>query len=114
MGNPGNVQRRFHGTRCKCKFNGTLCKDSECSTCGIISKGFDMAKLGAWSGNAGHYGGGLYFTSMSSTAKGYGLANGYEFKKGNWMDAKAGNCVLLVKIACGRVETVTDLCTTSL
>jgi len=108
--NPGNVQRRFHGTRIKCQFNGTVCSDSECCACRIISDGFDMGKLGSWSGNKGHYGGGLYFTSMSSTAKGYGtnVKGGYTFAKGNWADPAAGNAILVVKVACGKVETVTD------
>lgn len=108
--NPGNVQRRFHGTRVKCKFQGTLCKDTECSICRICDVGFDMGKLGKWSGNTGHYGGGFYFTSMSSTAKGYGLAKGYSFNDGNWMKPEAGNALLLVNVACGKVEDVTSQC----
>mmetsp|Transcript_84779 Transcript_84779/g.235062 ORF Transcript_84779/g.235062 Transcript_84779/m.235062 type:complete len:416 (-) Transcript_84779:119-1366(-) len=106
--NPGNVQRRFHGTRLTCAFGGTCCNDSECSACRIISDGFDMSKLGKWSGNKGHYGGGLYFTSMSSTAKGYGTKPGHSFHKGNWNAPDAGNAILVVKVACGRVETVKD------
>mmetsp|Transcript_13879 Transcript_13879/g.31512 ORF Transcript_13879/g.31512 Transcript_13879/m.31512 type:complete len:404 (-) Transcript_13879:45-1256(-) len=108
--NPGNVQRRFHGTRLKCKFaeTGVCCSDTECSACRIVSDGFDMGKLGSWSGNKGHYGGGLYFTSMSSTAKGYGMRDGFSWSKGNWNDPRAGNCILVVKVACGRVETVDD------
>jgi len=108
--NPGNVQRRFHGTRIKCKFKVDLCKDNECSICRIIEIGFDMSKLGKWSGNSGHYGGGIYFTSMASTAKGYGLAKGYSFNDGNWMKAEAGNALLLVSVACGKVEDVTTQC----
>jgi len=106
--NPGNVQRRFHGTRLKCDFNGVCCGDPECSACGVVSSGFDMSRLGKWSGNKGHYGGGIYFTSMSSTAKGYGTKSGYSFANGNWSDPKAGNAILVVKVACGRVETVKD------
>jgi len=106
--NPGNVQRRFHGTRLKCSFNGICCNESDCSACRIISDGFDMSRLGKWSGNKGHYGGGLYFTSMASTAKGYGMKQGYSWSSGNWADPDAGNAVLVVKVACGKVETVKD------
>jgi len=105
---PGNVQRRFHGTRMKCVFNGTFCKDKDCSACRILESGFDMSHLGKWSGNNGDYGGGIYFTSLSSTAKGYGLAkeDGFTFGNGNWMKADAGNCILLCSIACGNAEHV--------
>lgn len=106
--NPGNVQRRFHGTRLKCAFNGVCCGDTECSACSIVTSGFDMSRLGKWSGNKGHYGGGIYFTSMSSTAKGYGTKSGYSWSSGNWSDPNAGNAILVVKVACGRVETVKD------
>jgi len=111
--NPGNVQRRFHGTRMTCRPGDpwTACSDSRCSCCRIIEDGFNLGRLGSWSGNQGHYGGGLYFTSMSSTAKGYGMASGYAFDKGNWMDPSAGNVVLIVNIACGRVENVKSTCT---
>mmetsp|Transcript_51668 Transcript_51668/g.102725 ORF Transcript_51668/g.102725 Transcript_51668/m.102725 type:complete len:439 (+) Transcript_51668:114-1430(+) len=110
--NPGNVQRRFHGTPLQCDFQGSSCTDPDCNTCRIIQDGFDLAKLGSWSKNKGHYGGGIYFTSMSSTAKGYGINTGagYSFQKDNWRDAGAGNSVLLVNIACGKVEKVTDKC----
>jgi len=110
--NPGNVQRRFHGTRIKCAFDGTCCSDDECSACRIIEDGFDMSKLGEWSGNKGHYGGGIYFTSMASTAKGYGLDKdaGFSFAAGNWMDTSAGSCIFVALVACGKVEEVTDKC----
>mmetsp|Transcript_48747 Transcript_48747/g.145653 ORF Transcript_48747/g.145653 Transcript_48747/m.145653 type:complete len:325 (-) Transcript_48747:57-1031(-) len=110
--NPGNVQRRFHGTRLKCSFQGTCCQDPGCSVCRIIEDGFDISKLGGWSGNKGHFGGGIYFTSMSSTAKGYGLdkANGYSFNAGNWMKPEAGSAIFVSLIACGRVEKVDDKC----
>jgi len=108
--NPGNVQRRFHGTRLRCHPGDPWmpCTDTNCSACRIIVDDFSMVHLGGWSGNKGVYGGGIYFTSMSSTAKGYGLdkAAGFAFDKGNWMDPQAGNCVLIANIACGRVETV--------
>lgn len=111
---PGNVQRRFHGTRITCNFRGT-CSDSDCGVCGIVKNGFSLLKLGSWSGNKGHYGGGLYFTSMSSTAKGYGLNSPkYSFQNNNWMDAKAGNAVLVCLVACGRVETVSGQISTPL
>jgi len=112
--NPGNVQRRFHGTRMTCRPGDpwVACSDSRCSACRIVEDGFDLRKLGSWSGNKGHYGGGLYFTSMSSTAKGYGLdqSAGFAFDKGNWMDPAAGNAVLIVNIACGKVENVKNTC----
>jgi len=110
--NPGNVQRRFHGTRIVCDFDGTCCSDTGCSVCQIVQNGFDMGRLGTWSGNKGHYGGGIYFTSMSSTAKGYGLNKdaGYSFHAGNWMQPAAGNAVFVSLIACGRVHQVDDKC----
>uniref|UniRef100_A0A7S0AJ34 NADAR domain-containing protein n=1 Tax=Pyrodinium bahamense TaxID=73915 RepID=A0A7S0AJ34_9DINO len=113
--NPGNVQRRFHGTRMTCRQGDTwqACHDRRCSACRIVEEGFDLGKLGAWSGNKGQYGGGLYFTSRSSTAKGYGIDKGagFSFDNGNWMDPRAGNAVLIVNIACGRVENVKGACT---
>mmetsp|Transcript_116459 Transcript_116459/g.362788 ORF Transcript_116459/g.362788 Transcript_116459/m.362788 type:complete len:322 (-) Transcript_116459:177-1142(-) len=110
--NPGNVQRRFHGTRQKCNFAGTPCSDKGCCVCRIIEEGFDISKLGSWSGNKGDYGGGIYFTSMSSTAKGYGLdkAHGYSFNNGNWMKPEAGSAIFVSLIACGRVENVDGKC----
>jgi len=106
--NPGNVQRRFHGTALKCGFQGSLCSNPACSTCSIIQNGFDMNRRQKWSGMPGVYGDGIYFTSMSSTAKGYGIdkSAGYSFANGNWQDAAAGNSVLLAHVTCGRVETV--------
>jgi len=108
--NPGNEQRMFHGTALKCGFQGSLCSNPACSTCSIIQNGFDMTKVGAWSGKKGVYGDGIYFTSMSSTAKGYGIdtSAGYTFQNNNWNHPAAGNSVLVVTVACGRVETVTQ------
>lgn len=73
----GNENRRWHGTRLICNFQGSLCNCSPCAICGIISAGeFKLSKLGAATHNLGVYGPGIYFTSKASTAKGYGLAPG--------------------------------------
>jgi len=113
--NPGNVQRRFHGTRLKCSLKGGFCcQDKECSTCGIIQNGFDIKKVGSWSGNDGLYGKGIYFTSASSTAKGYGMKAGFTFENKNWMSPDAGNAVLVCKVCCGRCQSVDDRDTSNL
>merc|ERR1712187_497886 len=103
---PGNTLRRYHGTAMRCRFNGILCTDPKCSCCGILRKGFDTSKLGSATGNNGVYGPGLYYTSCSSTAKGYGLKPGYSFKKGNYTDPNAGNCILVCLVVCGNCEIV--------
>lgn len=103
---PGNTLRRYHGTAMRCRFNGSLCTDPKCSCCGILRNGFDISKLGSATGNKGNYGAGLYFTSVSSTAKGYGLKPGYSYQQGNYNDPKAGNCILVCSVVCGKCEIV--------
>lgn len=74
--NPGNVQRRFHGTKMLCsgQFSGTPCSQGStgCHACGILSAGFLISRLGTGSGNTGYFGPGHYSTSLPSTAVGYG------------------------------------------
>mmetsp|Transcript_7387 Transcript_7387/g.22545 ORF Transcript_7387/g.22545 Transcript_7387/m.22545 type:complete len:251 (+) Transcript_7387:2-754(+) len=86
--NPGNQQRRFHGTFLRCKFSGTPCSNPACSACCIIRDGFDIRNLGRGSGNSGWFGPGHYSTSMPSTAVGYGT----------------GNALLVVHVAVGKAE----------
>jgi len=108
---PGNCQRRFHGTRLKCNFQGTPCHDTECSACMIIKAGrFDKRRNGAYTGKAGSYGDGVYFTSASHTAKGYGLAKGVPHPKDShslsgFVSPGAGNCIFVVKVLAGLAET---------
>lgn len=87
--NPGNQQRRFHGTKMSCKFNGGPCSSGDCRLCCIIKHGFDISKLGQSSGNSGWYGPGHYSTSLPSTAFGYG----------------SKNALLVVGVAVGVAET---------
>jgi len=103
----GETQEMFHGTELTCGLQGSLCTDPNCSTCCIMQQGFDLAKAGSWSGKPVEA---VCFTSHSSVAKGYGLnrKGGYVWHRDNWADAKAGNSILLVKIACGRMEKVTE------
>jgi len=86
--NPGNQQRRFHGTFLKCSFKGKPCSSSACSACCIIKSGFDISKLGSGSGNTGWFGPGHYSTSLPSTAVGYGTHN----------------CLMVVRVAAGLAE----------
>mmetsp|Transcript_128560 Transcript_128560/g.357896 ORF Transcript_128560/g.357896 Transcript_128560/m.357896 type:complete len:343 (-) Transcript_128560:167-1195(-) len=90
--NPGNQQRRFHGTTLTCRFNGHPCSNSACRVCCIIRDGFDITKLGQGSGNNGCYGAGHYSTSMPATAIGYG----------------SGNALLVVIVAVGKAEKTSD------
>lgn len=90
--NPGNRQRRFHGTFLKCKFSGKPCSNPACSACCIISNGFDISKLGQGSGNNGWYGPGHYSTSLPSTAVGYG----------------DGRTILVVHVAVGVAEKTSN------
>lgn len=91
---PGNRQRRFHGTTMKClpsfKASGNLCNDPGCPACQIIKTNFRLDKLSTGSGNSGHYGAGLYSTSMPATAEGYGQ--------------RGLNVVLVVNVAVGSCE----------
>lgn len=102
---PGNTLRRFHGTAMRCHFAGSPCTNKACSVCQILSNGFDIGKSGTASGTV-FYGTGHYFTSMSSTAKGYGMKAGYTYQAGNWMSPNAGNCILVCSVVCGKCELV--------
>mmetsp|Transcript_52900 Transcript_52900/g.97880 ORF Transcript_52900/g.97880 Transcript_52900/m.97880 type:complete len:407 (-) Transcript_52900:202-1422(-) len=108
---PGNCQRRFHGTRMKCNFNGTPCKDPKCSACMIMTNGkLQLQKNGTHTGKRGSYGDGLYFTSASHTAKGYGLADGVPHPKDkaslpHFVSQRAGNCVLVVHVLAGATDS---------
>lgn len=88
-GKSGNQQRRLHGTRQKCKFNGQPCSDSGCAACCIIREGYDISHLSEGSGNTGWYGQGHYTTSWWSTAFGY------------------GNVIFIVNVAAGKAQKVT-------
>ena len=72
--NPGNQQRRFHGTRLACSFNGTVCSDSSCAICSIMRNGFDLGRAGQAAGT--RFGAGAYSSSTSSKAHSYTKANG--------------------------------------
>ncbi|CAE8617412.1 unnamed protein product, partial [Polarella glacialis] len=89
--NPGNQQRRPHGTGQKCKFSGQPCTDKGCRACSIIREGFDLTHLGEGTGNQGYYGPGHYTTSQWATAKSY------------------GNVLILANVAAGKVEKSKEL-----
>ena len=67
--NPGNQQRRFHGTYLECNFSGRLCGSSSCAVCCIIKTGFDFGRAGSSAGSI--YGAGVYSTSTPWKAYGY-------------------------------------------
>merc|ERR1712217_50951 len=60
--NPGNKQRRFHGTSVKCTFNGTPCGNKKCKQCCIIAGGWQMKYC---SQKGLMFGKGIYSTSSS-------------------------------------------------
>lgn len=64
---PGNQQRRFHGTKQACSFRGQPCSAEGCSACSIIRKGFQLRHT-----QSCYYGQGIYSTSTSSKAYQYG------------------------------------------
>jgi len=105
----GNKCRRFHGTRLKCNFQGTPCKDPDCSVCCIIESGrFALSKSASRSSTA-TYGNGIYFTTMSHTAKGYGLAQGKQRPPQNMTDfisPGAGNAVIMALVLVGKCEVI--------
>jgi len=110
---PGNVQRRFHGTGYKCHPSGpssSTCADTSCPMCNIIRNGFDMSRVASSTGDPGVYGDGLYFTSVSSTAKGYGISDpAYQFLKGgDCFSPDAGNVILVCSVICGQAHMVPD------
>ncbi|CAJ1399463.1 unnamed protein product [Effrenium voratum] len=88
---PGNQQRRFHGTRQTCNFNGHPCDSGDCPACSILHTGFSVDFIGSTSGNRGYYGAGIYLTSWSSTARGYGGSE---------------NVIIVTQVAAGMVEVV--------
>eukprot|EP00927_Polykrikos_kofoidii_P023939 TRINITY_DN21875_c0_g1_i1.p1 TRINITY_DN21875_c0_g1~~TRINITY_DN21875_c0_g1_i1.p1 ORF type:complete len:520 (-),score=74.53 TRINITY_DN21875_c0_g1_i1:78-1571(-) len=110
--NPGNEMRRFHGTRLVCDFQGEPCNDPGCSVCRIIQGGrFSLSCIGEGSKNMGHFGSGLYFTSFSNTAKGYGLdpAAGLTPPPKSMKDfvsLRAGNAVIVALVIAGRPQIV--------
>merc|ERR1712176_1214485 len=90
--NPGNQQRRFHGTKMKCDFNGQPCGQQECNACSIISKGWSMqyCKPGG-----AFFGVGMYCTSSSSASSRY-AKQGYHFN----------GAILVAGVACGKPEVL--------
>ena len=65
---PGNENRRWHGTRRKCTLGDkgctTFCSDAQCSLCCIIKTSFDIAYCGKKFGM--RFGAGVYTSSTSS------------------------------------------------
>lgn len=77
--NPGNRQRRFHGTNFKCSFQGKLCDgaaNGDCPGCSILNIGFKQDFIGRNSGNTGRFGQGHYSTATGGTAYGYSKMKG--------------------------------------
>jgi len=71
---PGNENRRWHGTRRKCRLGDTgyqtFCADTECALCCIIRTSFDLKFFKAATG-WGRFGRGIYTTSTSSKSNDY-------------------------------------------
>eukprot|EP00930_Biecheleria_cincta_P053131 TRINITY_DN3848_c0_g3_i2.p1 TRINITY_DN3848_c0_g3~~TRINITY_DN3848_c0_g3_i2.p1 ORF type:complete len:499 (+),score=39.23 TRINITY_DN3848_c0_g3_i2:41-1537(+) len=93
---PGNVQRRFHGTKMKCTFSGSPCSDASCGVCGIIKNGFLM-KYAIKGNNPSSlfFGRGLYSTSASSSALRYAKK-----PKSTTIDG----AIFVSLVACGKCE----------
>jgi len=90
QGGLGNQQKRFHGTKMKCKFAGSPCSDTTCAICGIIQNGFDMKRC-----KTGFFGRGIYCTSASTAAVRYAKTG-----------MKVDGAVFLVGVACGKAEVM--------
>ncbi|KAG8860964.1 hypothetical protein FRB91_000160 [Serendipita sp. 411] len=71
---PGNQQRRWHGTGRNCQLgdpgNTTPCTATACSLCNIIRTSFNITHAAA-----GAFGKGIYTSSASSTSNGYSRTN---------------------------------------
>eukprot|EP00930_Biecheleria_cincta_P023372 TRINITY_DN168_c0_g1_i1.p1 TRINITY_DN168_c0_g1~~TRINITY_DN168_c0_g1_i1.p1 ORF type:complete len:416 (-),score=42.47 TRINITY_DN168_c0_g1_i1:102-1349(-) len=94
--NPGNVQRRFHGTSMKCSFAGTPCCDSTCPVCSIIKTGFEMSfAINSKGKNRLFFGCGLYSTSASSSAVRYAKVK-----------TKVTGGVFVTLVACGKAQVI--------
>lgn len=92
---PGNQQRRMHGTRMTCKFNGKPCGKSDCSACSILSGGFQMKYCRKGSA---FFGLGIYCTSTSSGACRYARYG---------PDKKIVNgAVIMLGVACGKATVI--------
>jgi len=102
-GAKGNVQRRFHGTNITCNLgiagNSLHCTSSNCSICGIVTKGFLLSKLGT--GSSQHvpgfsrFGSGIYFSATSSKSHDYS-------HKSETALGKSKRCMLLCNVVVGR------------
>jgi len=105
----GNSNLRWHGTRIKCHFQGRPCNDPECSACQIIqATKFSLDKVRTSSGSA-MFGDGLYFTSYTHTAKGYGLADKTAIPPRNlehFVSADAGNAIFQCSVALGNADMI--------
>ena len=68
-GSPGNENRRWHGTRRKCKLGDkgftAFCTDANCALCCIIKTSFDLKFFRGATG-WGRFGAGIYTSSTSS------------------------------------------------
>lgn len=72
---PGNQQRRWHGTRRMCKLgdpgNTTLCTNTTCALCNIIRSSFDMKYA-----SQGLFGTGIYTSATPSKSDSYITSTG--------------------------------------
>jgi len=106
----GNSLRRFHGTRKTCNFNGTPCGDARCCCCRIIAAEKFLLSTAKSSSGTAMFGDGLYFTSQSHTAKGYGLANPAAAPPADlkhFVASGAGNVIFICHVLAGNAETIT-------
>lgn len=76
--------------------------------CNIIRNGYDFSRVGSSTGNPGVYGDGWYLTSVSNTAKGYGIADDkHKFLKGGkWYAPEAGNIIMVCSTICGNAHKI--------
>merc|ERR1712203_1277335 len=65
-----------------------------------------MGKKVGFNTGKGGYGDFLYFTSIFSTAKGYGTSPNFKFPSGAWNSPQAGNVILVCNVTCGNAHNV--------
>jgi hypothetical protein len=92
----GNERRWWHGSKLSCKLydTKTVCSQSTCSICSIITKGFLLkmagSNTGGFMGSKGRFGPGLYFAPDSAKSHDYTTQN-----------SNGVRCLVLCKIVCG-------------
>ncbi|TFK49472.1 hypothetical protein OE88DRAFT_1663074 [Heliocybe sulcata] len=103
---PGNQQRRFHGTKRACSLGNDgstdLCSFKECCLCGIIKTSFKVSLAGQnnpWHRRPGRFGRGIYTSATSSKAN--------DYSKNLPAGRSRSKAMLLTRIVVGKGEKVT-------